>query len=179
MFTCTVVLWVKLPLFAVIVTALVPLGAFLCAEIVSVVLPEPVTVVGLNVADVRDGKPLTLKLTLPANPFTEPIVTDVDPEPFLRTVKFDGFAETVKSGVVFAFTVSDAATLCDPLLPVPVIEIGYEPAGVDELVVTDNVEPFPLVAEVGLNVPFAPVGRPLTLKFTVPGVPDVVLVVTA
>jgi hypothetical protein len=40
-----------------------------------------------------------------------------------------------------------------------------------ELVETDKVELPELVTEVGLKMPVAPLGRPLTLKFTVPAKP--------
>jgi len=45
----------------------VPFGAFGLADIVSVVLPEPTTDVGLNEALVRAGDPLALKLTVAVN----------------------------------------------------------------------------------------------------------------
>ena len=45
------------------------------ALIVSVDVPDPVTEVGLKVAVVRFGSPVTLRLTADANPFTAPIVT--------------------------------------------------------------------------------------------------------
>ncbi len=45
---------------------------------------------------------------------------------------------------------------------------GYDPAGVDVLVVTVNVdEPVP-ASEAGLNTAVAPFGRPLTLSPTAP-----------
>lgn len=42
---------------------------------VRVELPEPVIVVGLKVPVTLDGNPLTLRLTVPANPFCPVIVT--------------------------------------------------------------------------------------------------------
>jgi hypothetical protein len=57
------------------VNALLPTAAFLGAVTVSVELPDPVTDAGLNEALTREGNPLTLRLTLPANPFTPEMVT--------------------------------------------------------------------------------------------------------
>jgi hypothetical protein len=51
------------------------LAAFFGAVTVSVELPEPDTDAGLNEALAREGNPLTLRLTLPANPFTPEMVT--------------------------------------------------------------------------------------------------------
>jgi hypothetical protein len=163
----------------VIVTTLAPVGVFFAAEIVSVVLPDPVTLVGLNDAVVRCGRPLTLKLTAPVKPFAGVIVTRVEPEAFFRTVKFVGLADTPKSGVVvFALTTNETFAVCEVVALVPVIVSGYVPAGVLELVVTDNVEPDPLVTEAGENEPLAPEGRPLTENETVLAEPDVVAVET-
>jgi hypothetical protein len=47
----------------------VPVGVFLVVETVKTVFPLPVSEVGLNVAVVFAGKPLTLKVTTPLNPF--------------------------------------------------------------------------------------------------------------
>jgi hypothetical protein len=115
------VLWLKLPLVAVIVTALVPVGEFFAAVIVSVVLPVPFTVSGLNEAVVRCGRPLTLKLTTPLKPAEGVIVTVVEPEPLFRTVKLAGAADTAKSGVVLAFTVNDTVAVCVAFALVPMI----------------------------------------------------------
>jgi hypothetical protein len=173
------VVWVKLPLFAVIVTALVPVGVFLAAEIVSVVLPDPVTVDGLNEAVARCGNPLTLKLTCPVKPFAGVMDTCVEFEPLFGTVKMAGFADTEKSGVVvFAFTTSETFAVCEVVALVPVMVSGYVPAGVLELVVTESDDPDPLVTEAGLNELPAPPGRPLTENETVLAEPDVVLVDT-
>lgn len=66
----------KLPLVPVMVSVLVPVVVFRFVETVIVVEPEPVTVVGLKLAFEREGSPLTLKLTVPANP-PEPVTVTV------------------------------------------------------------------------------------------------------
>jgi hypothetical protein len=53
----------------------VPLVALLLTRTDKVDVPEPVTEVGLKVGVTREPCPLTLRLTVPLNPFTAPIVT--------------------------------------------------------------------------------------------------------
>ena len=52
-----------------------PLLALRAAVTVSVEVPDPVMDVGLKVPVTREPSPLTLRLTVPVNPFTAPIVT--------------------------------------------------------------------------------------------------------
>jgi hypothetical protein len=52
-----------------------PLLAFRAAVTESVEVPDPVTDVGLKLAVTREPRPLTLRPTVPENPFTAPIVT--------------------------------------------------------------------------------------------------------
>lgn len=59
----------------VIVSMRSPIAAFLPTLTVSVDVPEPVTEVGLKLAVTRVPNPVTLKLTVPANPFMPLIVT--------------------------------------------------------------------------------------------------------
>jgi hypothetical protein len=65
----------KLLLVPVIVSARLPVVALLPTLTVRVEDPEPETELGLKLAFTRDPVPLTLRLTLPANPFTLEIVT--------------------------------------------------------------------------------------------------------
>ena len=53
----------------------VPVVALLLTVTVSVDVPDPVTEVGLKVAVTLAGTPLTLRLTVPANPFWPVMVT--------------------------------------------------------------------------------------------------------
>lgn len=57
------------------VSARFPLVALRFTVIERVEVPEPVTEVGLNVPVTRDPNPLTLRLTVPANPFVPVTVT--------------------------------------------------------------------------------------------------------
>lgn len=52
-----------------------PLVARLFTVTVRVEVPDPVMVVRLKVAVTREPSPVTLRLTVPENPFTAPIVT--------------------------------------------------------------------------------------------------------
>ena len=63
------------PLVPVIVNVNVPFCELFAVVIVKVDVPEPATEVGLKVAVVRPGTPLTVRFTVPAKPFWEPMVT--------------------------------------------------------------------------------------------------------
>ncbi len=52
-----------------------PVGVLFLVVTVMVEVPLPVMDGGLKLLDVREGKPLTLKFTVPANPFTAVTVT--------------------------------------------------------------------------------------------------------
>ena len=94
----------RLPLVPVIVSVRVPRVALLEGCTVSVEFPEPVIEDRLKLVLTRDPCPLTLKLTVPANPFTLAMVTVYEPEVPRVTVSDDGDAEIVKSGLGAAFT---------------------------------------------------------------------------
>lgn len=57
------------------VSVRLPLVALLFTVIVRVEFPEPLTEAGLNVPVTRDPNPLTLRPTVPANPFWPVMVT--------------------------------------------------------------------------------------------------------
>jgi len=96
----------------------VPEGVCLVVEIVATVVPLPVTEVGLNVAVVFAGKPLTLKVTTPLNPFCGVTVAwYVVLDPFL-TVRVAGVGYTVKLPTV---SVTDALAVVLPLVPMMVM----------------------------------------------------------
>jgi len=122
MVSVTVVEWLKLPLVPVMVSVRFPTLALLPTFTVSVEVPEPVTEVGLKLALTRDPNPLTLRFTVPANPFTAVMVTVYWPEEFLLTVRVDGDAEIVKSGTGAGFTTRVTVVECtsEPLVPVMV-----------------------------------------------------------
>jgi hypothetical protein len=64
-------------------------------------------------------------------------------------------------------TVRLTVAVSDPRVPVPVMVSGNVPVGVLVAVVTVSVELFPALTEVGLNVPVAPVGSPVTPRLIV------------
>ncbi len=89
------------------------------------------------------------------------------PDPAVTVCEL-GVAEMVKFGTGAAFTTRDTAAECTRLPLVPVMIRGYVPAGVAELVETNRVELPEPATEVGLKLPVAPLGNPLTLNVTVP-----------
>lgn len=102
----TVVAWARLPLVPVIVRLYVPAGLVALVVTDMVDEPEPVTEAGLKLALAPAGNPLTLKLTLPANP-PDPVIVVVY-EVFVPavTVAEAGDAEMEKSPTTGAFTTS-------------------------------------------------------------------------
>ena len=66
----TVVVLIAWPLLPVIVSGYVPTGVEVLVGTLSVVDPEVVRLEGLNDAVAPVGSPLTLKLTVPVNPFS-------------------------------------------------------------------------------------------------------------
>ena len=63
------------PLVPVMVSVELPAGVLAAVVTFSVAVPEPVTDGGVNEAVAFAGRPLTARLTAPANPFTAPTVT--------------------------------------------------------------------------------------------------------
>ncbi len=86
-----------------------------------------------------------------------------------------GLAERLKSAGPCTTNVTVA--VCDRLPLVPVIVSVYVPAGVVVAVETVRVELPEVVTDAGLKLAVAPVGSPLTLRFTVPVKPFRALIV--
>jgi hypothetical protein len=86
------------PPVPVMVTAAAPRVAVLDAVNVNTLL-VPVAEAGLNMAETPAGNPLALKATPPVNPLRVIVIALVPPAPRL-TIKFEGFAESAKSGAV-------------------------------------------------------------------------------
>jgi len=98
-----------------------PLLALRAAVTESVEVPDPVTDVGLKVAVTREPSPLTVKLTVPVNPFTAPMVTVYCPVLPRATLRLAGETEIVKSGTPptgFTTRVTVLEWLKVPLVPV-------------------------------------------------------------
>src|SRR5579875_548185 len=161
----TVAVCVSVPLVPVIVSVYVPAAVLLPVATVSVELPPALTDAGLNVPVAPAGSPLTLSPTVPVNPFTAPVFTVYVVLLPAFTVCALGAAEIVKSGV---FTVKLTVAVCVSVPLVPVIVSVYVPAAVLLPVATVSVALPPALTDVGLNVPVAPAGSPLTLSPTVP-----------
>src|SRR5690348_17493315 len=104
-----------------------------------------------------------------------PVLADHDAEPDsnpgLATFWPDAQVDT-------ALTVSVYVVECEPDAAVPVIVIGYVPAGVEVEVVIVRVEEPPEVTLAGENDGDAPDGRPLALSDADCALPDVVAVET-
>ena len=101
-----VVEWLKLPLVPVMVRVRVPVDALLLTRTDRVEVPEPLTDVGLKDGVTRAPCPLTLRLTVPVNPFNAPtVIVDVPLVPRL-TVMLVGESDMLKSGFGGAFTTS-------------------------------------------------------------------------
>src|SRR5262249_14936334 len=88
-------------------------------------VPDPVTEVGVNVVVTRGPCPLALRFTVPANPFTAPMVTIEVPLVPLVTVMVVGESEMVKSGTGAGFTTSVTVVECTRLPLVPVMVTVY------------------------------------------------------
>jgi hypothetical protein len=104
----------RLPLVPVIVSVGLPVGVLALDETVSVVLPLPVTVVGLNDATAPVGSPLTPKLTTPAKPFAGVTATlKVVDAPALM-LRDPGVTASEKSAA--GGGAAPAGTICRPLI---------------------------------------------------------------
>ena len=144
----------------VTVMAYVPLGVVVDVLTVRVDDPPEFTEVGLNDAVAPVGRPDAASETDCAEPDVTAVeMVDVAGLPAV-TVADDGLAAIEKSFAAGAFTVSETDVVCVAEVPVPVMVIGYVPAGVDDAVDKVSVEDPPELTEVGLNVAEAPAGRP-------------------
>ncbi len=65
----TVVVWLKLPLLPVMVRVALPAGVLEVVDTVRVEVVLPLIEAGLNEAVAPAGRPLTLSVTVPLNPF--------------------------------------------------------------------------------------------------------------
>jgi len=146
-------------------------------EVVLTVMVEvpapPVMVAGLNEAVAPAGRPLTVGVTVPVNPFCAVTVTVYVVLPPAVTVCVVGLTESAKFRTV---SVAVAVFDLDPLVPVTV-SVEFAP-GVAEVVVTVMVEVPAPVMVAGLNEAVAPAGRPLTVGVTTPLNPFTAVVVT-
>ena len=108
-----------LPLVPVMVIVDVPRCELFADTTRNVVVPEPVTVVGVKLVVVRLGAPLAVKLTVPVKPFCGAMVTVYVAVPPREMVALAGVAEMVK--LAGAVTTSVTVVECVSVEPVPVI----------------------------------------------------------
>ena len=152
-------------------------------------LPAPVAVmvIGYEAADPLAGVPasvavpswLSVKVTpVGREPVSDsagtgvPVVVTVN-VPAVPWVKVVVLAEVMAAGVL---TVRAKEVVWVAPVPVPVTVTAYGPAGVAGVVVTVMVELPPEVTVAGENWAVAPVGRPLAVRPTLWGPPEIVAV---
>jgi hypothetical protein len=100
----------------VTVTLEVPEGVVDEVVIVIVVVPEPVTVVGLKEAEAPDGNPVAVKLTVWLKPLRGLIVIVLVVLPPAAVEPLVGLAAIVKSGET-TFSVTDVVFVVLPFTP--------------------------------------------------------------
>src|SRR5207248_1238775 len=134
------------------------------------------TEVGLSPADAPLGVPLTVRLTVSAEPLVRAVeIVEVPLWPWTKE-RLVGLALIEKSfGGGAAVTVKVRVVEWVALVPVPVIVIVYVP-GAAVPAPTVSVELPPAVTDAGLSVAVAPAGVPFTVRFTVSAEPLVTAV---
>ena len=94
------------------------------------------------------------------------------------TFRAPGVADSEKSGVAGALTVSDTVVVCVRAPLLPLIVNVYVPAGVVVLVATVMEEEPEPITDGGLKLAVAPAGNPLALNVTIPVKPPEGVTVT-
>jgi len=168
--------WVSEPLVPVTAKVKLPVGVLAVVVMVSVELPEVLIDAGEKEGDAPAGKPVAVKLTVPAKPFNAATVTVYVALPPEMMEVVEGVTLTVKSGAV---TLSVTLVLCAASsILVPVIASSELPPGVFVPVVTVMVELPEPATELGEKEADAPEGRPVADKVTWPVNPYRALTVT-
>jgi hypothetical protein len=158
--------WVSAPSVPVTVRVKLPVGVLAMVVMVSVELPEVLIDAGEKEGDAPAGKPVAVKLTVPAKPFNAATVTVYVAVPPEMMEVVEGATLRVKSGAV---TLSVTLALCaNSSVLVPVIASSELPPGVFVPVVTVMVELPDPIMELGKKEADAPEGRPLADKVTWP-----------
>ncbi len=155
----------------VIVRLKLPVTDPVCARTVSVVVPEPVSEVGLTVAMIfGPGEPVTVKFTVPMKPSEgERVMVDWALAPPLVIVKLPGDAESEKSPGEFTIRLTVSLRVRVPSVALIVIgRVAGKLAEAKPVVLTVRVDdPRPEI-EPGLKVAVTPVGRLTAERFTAP-----------
>jgi len=105
----TVVVCVSVPLVPVIVSVTLPTGVLAVVVTVSMAFPGVLIELGLNDPAAPAGNPLTVKFTVPLNPFTLPALTVYTALPPALTEDVTAVPVSVKSGLGKA-----SGTICMP-----------------------------------------------------------------
>ena len=165
-----VALCVRLPLVPTIEIFVVPAGVLVWALKFTTIVPLPFTDDGLKFALTPGGRPVAEMETEPVKPKSDATVTEaVGFEPGVMVTAAGGAAVMEKSGRPTIVRLIVVVLTIEPLVPVTVMATGA--AGTVALAAAVNVSvlaPEPLAMEAGLKLAVTPVGRPLTLRATVP-----------
>lgn len=113
-------LWVKLPLIAVIVSGKLPVGVEPLVLIVNCELPDRLMEAGLKAAVVPAGNPFTLSSAIAENPFCAVTVAVKVVEDPGWTDWLDGLTASVKSAAALITSVRFALWVKAPLVAVMV-----------------------------------------------------------
>jgi hypothetical protein len=145
----------------------VPAGVVDCALKLITIVPLPFTDEGLKLAATPAGKPVAEMATVPVKPNNEATLTEaVGFEPGVMVTAAGGAAVMEKSGRPTTVRVMEMLCVSVPLVPLMVTVAGPT-AAVAEAVKVSVLMAAP-VTEAGLNVAVTPVGKPVTLRATVP-----------
>ncbi len=164
-----VALCTSAPLVPVIRMFVVPTGVLVCPLKFTTMVPLPLTDDGLKFALTPCGKLPADMDTLPVKPNNDPTLTVAVGFEFGVNVTAVVTAVTEKSGRPTMVRLMTAVLVIEPLVPVTVR--GTAALGTGALAATLTVRmlmPEPPGIVVGLKVAVTPVGKPLTLRPTVP-----------
>ena len=157
-----VVVMLRLPEVPVTVMVDVASAAELAAVKVSVL--APLVEAGLKAAVTPAGRPEAFRLTVPLKPYSGFTVIELVLVELGATLTLAGEAARVNVGGPVTVTVTLAALLRLPEVPVMVMVAG--PEGAEAATVSVSV--LLVVADDGLNNAVTPVGRPEAARFTAP-----------
>lgn len=165
-----VALWVRFPLVPTIEILVVPDGVFDCPLKLMLMVPLPLTELGLKLALTPEGRFVADTDTVPVKPNNAATVTEaVGLDPGVSVTEAGGLAVIEKSGRPTMVRVSSVDCVIEPLVPVTVMVTGEVGTGALAAAVKVSVlTPSPLAILGELKAAVTPVGKPLTVRATVP-----------
>lgn len=165
-----VALWVNEPLVPTMEMFVVPDGVLVCPLKLMVTMPLPLTEEGLKLALTPAGRLAADTETVPVKPNREAMVTvAVGFDPGVSVTAAGGFAVMEKSGRPMIVRKNVACCVIEPLVPVTVMLTGDEGTGALAAAVKVSVlVPLAPATVAGLKAAVTPVGKPLTLRATLP-----------